>query len=537
MVLVFLGWQEVLHIIVAIYSRKSKFTGTGDSVENQVQICKEYFSLSQTQDAEFVIYEDEGFSGKNTNRPMFQKMLSDLKHGRIQIVMCYRLDRLSRNVSDFSNLLETLKQYQVDFISVRENFDTSSPMGRAMVYISSVFAQLERETIAERVKDNKLQIARGGRWQGGTPPLGYHPVPSSRKDSDEKNRTVYYLEQAEGSPEIQSVKCLFDLYTSYESLSKAGQMIIQQFPSISVSSDPTAIRQILSNPVYARNDPCVFDYLQGVGCILPNIREEFDGKYGLIGYGKTPLSANSKRKRQTIDHWMIAVGKHQPVVSGEQWVWVLQSLQKNRNHAPRLQTSKTALCSGILHCRCGAKMVVKGNRVDASGAIQFYYKCVEKIRSRGAICNAPNLQGNQFDRALISKLEALCSNGMPVMQFPDTESQLLTETLTREQTDLTQHIRANEQMTTNLSGRLSSPGIPQLLSASLKETILQLTQETAQLKLQLETAASSSSGLRNPVRSPSLADLSHENKKLLLTSIITSIQWDGECFRVWLKRP
>ncbi len=97
-------------------------------------------------------------------------------HGKRQkpdYLVCYRLDRISRNVSDFSALIEELNDRNISFVCIKEEFDTSKPMGKAMMYIASVFAQLERETIAERVRDNMLMLARTGRWLGGTPPLGY----------------------------------------------------------------------------------------------------------------------------------------------------------------------------------------------------------------------------------------------------------------------------------------------------------------------------------------------------------------------------
>ena len=155
---------------VAIYSRKSKFTGKGDSVENQIEMCKEYIR-THFEDAEVVIYEDEGFSGGTIDRPEFKHMLLDAKKKKFNVLMCYRLDRVSRNVADFSTLLDDLSLYDIAFVSIREQFDTSTPMGRAMLYIASVFAQLERETIAERIRDNMLQLAKTGRWLGGITPI------------------------------------------------------------------------------------------------------------------------------------------------------------------------------------------------------------------------------------------------------------------------------------------------------------------------------------------------------------------------------
>ena len=95
---------------IAIYTRKSVYTGKGESIENQIEMCKEYISLKikDSHEADIIIYEDEGYSGKNTERPKLQKMLKDIRKERFDYVICYRLDRISRSVSDFSNLIEDL---------------------------------------------------------------------------------------------------------------------------------------------------------------------------------------------------------------------------------------------------------------------------------------------------------------------------------------------------------------------------------------------------------------------------------------------
>lgn len=90
-------------------------------------------------------------------------MMSDAREKKISAVVCYRLDRVSRNISDFSGLIQEFERLGISFISIREDFDTCSPMGRAMMYIASVFSQLERETIAERIRDNMHELAKTGR--------------------------------------------------------------------------------------------------------------------------------------------------------------------------------------------------------------------------------------------------------------------------------------------------------------------------------------------------------------------------------------
>ena len=212
---------------VAIYSRKSKFTGKGESIENQVQMCKDYlFNQNRNNESfEFLIYEDEGFSGGNTNRPEFQRLMNDVALKKFDILICYRLDRISRNVADFSSTLETLQRYDVDFVSIREQFDTSSPMGRAMIYIASVFAQLERETIAERVRDNMLELAKSGRWLGGTPPLGYKSKPATYFDENMTERSMVRL--SSDDEELKIVKLIFDKYLELKSLSSVEAYMLR----------------------------------------------------------------------------------------------------------------------------------------------------------------------------------------------------------------------------------------------------------------------------------------------------------------------
>lgn len=150
---------------IAIYSRKSRYTGKGESIGNQIDLCREYIRTHYGDAAaeHAVVFEDEGFSGGNLNRPDFKKMMTAAKGRKFKAIVVYRLDRISRNISDFSSLIEELGRLGIDFVSIRESFDTSSPMGRAMMYIASVFSQLERETIAERIRDNMHELAKTGR--------------------------------------------------------------------------------------------------------------------------------------------------------------------------------------------------------------------------------------------------------------------------------------------------------------------------------------------------------------------------------------
>jgi len=272
-------------LIVAIYSRKSKFTGKGESIENQVQMCKDYL-LNQNRNKvtyEFLIYEDEGFSGGNTNRPEFQKLMNDVTLKKFHILICYRLDRISRNVADFSYTLETLQRYNVDFVSIREQFDTSSPMGRAMIYIASVFAQLERETIAERVRDNMLELSKSGRWLGGTPPLGYKSTPLTYYDENMTEHSMARLSICD--EELKVVKLIYDKYLELKSLSALEAYLLENYYKTRTGSDfrKSTLRSILNNPVYAKSSEEIFDYLSSQDMILCG---DPDNIHGFLTYNK-----------------------------------------------------------------------------------------------------------------------------------------------------------------------------------------------------------------------------------------------------------
>ena len=122
----------------------------GESIGNQVELCRAYIrtAFGDAYADGAVIFEDEGFSGGNLDRSDFKRMMKAARDHQFKAVVVYRLDRISRNISDFSSLIEELGRLEIDFVSIRESFDTSSPMGWAMMYIVSVFSQLERETIA-----------------------------------------------------------------------------------------------------------------------------------------------------------------------------------------------------------------------------------------------------------------------------------------------------------------------------------------------------------------------------------------------------
>lgn len=319
-------------MVIAIYSRKSAFTGRGESIENQVELCKEHcqrqFGLLD-EELTFLIYEDEGFSGSNIQRPQFQQLLADMEEGRFQALACYRLDRISRSVSDFSALLERLTEKGVALISVREKFDTSTPMGRAMIHISSVFAELERETIAQRVRDNKYKLYHKGSWQGGTPPTGYDVVRVQQKDENGDKRMHYILKV--NDEQAKFVRLVYEQYLKLGSLAQLETYLQKKMSSGQNKRSKASLRQILRNPVYAENTVWVYDYLSSKGADMANGREEYTGKHGILGYAKTVTrgTKHSLRERNKPSEWIITIGSHRGIVPGNIWVMVQHQLDCN----------------------------------------------------------------------------------------------------------------------------------------------------------------------------------------------------------------
>ena len=166
-------------------------------------MCRDYIEryIPEAQNADIRVFEDEGYSGKNTKRPEFQKMMKEVKQGKCKYLVCYKLDRMGRNIIDIASLVEELNHLKVSFISVKESFDTSTPLGKTMLYIAGIFAQMEREQIAERVKDNMMMLAKNGRWLGGNTPLGFVSQKDEKVQIDDKIKTSYRVKRRCGRNE------------------------------------------------------------------------------------------------------------------------------------------------------------------------------------------------------------------------------------------------------------------------------------------------------------------------------------------------
>ncbi|MBE6569987.1 MAG: recombinase family protein [Ruminococcaceae bacterium] len=158
----------ILNLYDAIYTRQSVDRIDSISVESQAEFCKK-----EVIDGQFRLYSDKGYGGKNIDRPAFKELLGDIESGKVRRVIVYRLDRISRSVLDFANVIDVFQKHRVDFVSTMEKFDTGTPIGKAMLMIVMIFAQLERETIQQRVIDAYASRSKRGFYMGGRIPFGF----------------------------------------------------------------------------------------------------------------------------------------------------------------------------------------------------------------------------------------------------------------------------------------------------------------------------------------------------------------------------
>lgn len=395
----------------AVYSRKSRFTGKGESIENQIELCRRYINLNYPNASEknIFIYEDGGFSGGNTDRPQFKKMMDDASEKKFNVLICYRLDRISRNIGDFAKLIDRLGELGISFESIKEKFDTDSSLGRAMMYIASVFSQLERETIAERIRDNMHELAKTGRWLGGNTPTGYRSVQVQTITVDGKKRSSCMLKIEES--EMTAVKKIFEKFLESESLTAVETYMIQNHIKTRKGKDFSrfSIKGILRNPVYMIADSDAWEYLSVLGAEIFAEKSDFDGNCGVMAYNKTLQKKGKTNKIRDIKEWIITTGRHKGVVSGKEWKQVQECLERNSVKAYRKPKNNTALLSGLLYCGdCGHYMRPKiYNSFYKDGEKKFSYLCEMKEKSRRSECSVSNPAGNELDAEVIKEISKL----------------------------------------------------------------------------------------------------------------------------------
>lgn len=530
--------------MIAIYSRKSKFTGKGESIGNQVELCKEYVRnmFGEEYVDRCVVFEDEGYSGGNLQRPDFKRMMEGVRQHKFRAIVVYRLDRISRNISDFTGLIDELTKLDVSFVSIREQFDTSTPMGRAMMFIISVFSQLERETIAERIRDNMHELAKTGRWLGGNAPIGFRSEAVSKVTVDGKSRKSFQLVSVPEEAHIPQM--IFDLYTQTDSLTAVEAEMLRRRMKTKQGKDFTrfAIKAILQNPVYMTADEDAYDYFTEKEADVCFPKEAFDGSCGIMAYNRTDQEKGKTTVLLPVNEWIIALGTHSGFVPSKQWIKVQESLDRNKSKAYRKPRNNEALLTGLLFCACGERMYPKlSKRKTADGKPVYTYVCKMKERSKRERCNRRNANGNILDAAIIEQIKSLTEHDSSFIAQLEKSRCFYTGNREQYETQLVELRSEYAEREKTINGLIDSLG---MVGASVaKPRVLKRIEELTENNRQTENRIRELEGMTSANRlsdlefdtlrqllsmfRTSIDDMSIEEKREAIRTVVRKVIWDG----------
>jgi DNA invertase Pin-like site-specific DNA recombinase len=350
----------------AVYTRKSTAQGLEqefNSLDAQREACIGYIQRQPGWKLVDERYDDGGFTGANLERPAFQRLLQDIDAGKIDVVVVYKVDRLSRSLLDFAQVMDRFNKAGAAFVSVTQNFSTADAMGRLTLNMLMSFAEFEREMIAERTRDKIAAARRKGKWTGGPVPLGYDVV--------DKKLVVNELEAV-------VVRELFSLYEQHRSamvvarlLNKAGRTTKHHRANngnVRAGKRWTkdAVLRALRNPVYAGLMSCGGELHESEHQVLID-RERF------------------RRVQGTLDGQTAA--------------------KKHRGRNPDY------LLRGILRCaRCGAAMTPASTR--KGGKEHRYYRCVTRDKNGRKACASRPLTAGAIEMFVVERLREAAAGGV-----------------------------------------------------------------------------------------------------------------------------
>lgn len=306
-------------------------------------------------------YRDDGVSAKDLNRPEFRRMMEEAQRG--DVILVYKLDRLTRSVRDLDELLRRFEALGLQFRSVTEQFDTTTATGRLMIRMVGEFAQWERETIAERTAFGKQKKIAAGEWGGGRPPFGYKTVPSSRMKGG--RQLLELVPDPETAPLVVRI---FERYLAGHGLRGIATWLNEEVGARSALGrrfDSIKVGRILQNPMY-------LGVLNSRGGLVPS--------------------------------------SHEPLVSASVFERVQETFEQRKMMAPRQATGAFVL-SGVARCGvCGGAICVQKASKKSRQAGQYWYKCRNYNYARGcggkglALTSAP---GPAMEEQVVAAITAL----------------------------------------------------------------------------------------------------------------------------------
>lgn len=499
---------------IAIYTRKSVETDTGESIKTQINMCKEYLER-QYKNCTYEIFEDEGFSGGTTKRPAFQRMLTLVKMKQFDIIAVYKIDRIARNIVDFVNIFDEMENYNVKLISITEGFDPATPSGKMMMLLLASFAEMERMNIAQRVKDNMKELAKLGRWSGGTPPSGY--ASSSIVIDGKKNAFLKLVEE-----DAFFIKEIFQMYSegysSYE--------INKHLKLKGLNFTEQGIIEILKNPTYLKSSKESIKYLDSMGY---TVYGEPNG-CGFLPYNRRPRrkgvkSYNDKDK-------IVGVSKHEAIIDLDLWIGAHEKLKQKAVAPHPRESSFTFLSGGIVKCKCKATMEVCVGRKRQDGSRLYYFRCVNTCGNKSLRVDlgeeyVDNFIKENANKEILSSMSAKCFDNKTI----DKEIRNINKQIEKNSTSINNLVDKLSLMT-NEGAKIITEKIEQLskTNTDLKEQLLKLEREKLFRKRDEENIDVVYHQMQAYVSSVDINE-----KRRLIKTFIENIFWDAQDSSIKIK--
>ena len=416
----------------AIYARQSIEKKDSISIESQVAFCRQILP----EDAkEPEVFTDCGYSGKNMERPGFQRMMEAIRQNRISAVYCYKLDRISRSILDFNLMWRELEACNCHFVSYTEKMlDTTTPSGEAQVQMAMLFAQLERQTTALRVKDNYYsRIQKDGRWAGGPAPFGFRIGRTK-----ERIPTLQIVES-----EMRIVKYCFAIYAAQAELSLGD--LCERLRQAGKKSrrtngtwDTVLLSRMLRSPLYAAADQRMYLHFQVKGCHILNEKEVWDGSTSCQIVGKQAVQGKAgKRRYASLEMQSVYLTNFPGQIDSRTFLRVQKKLEKNQLYKKAAKTGALKELTGLLKCgACGYGIKAYGKKADGTPRLGCYGRYGLKL------C------GNRYGQVELETLQAQV--GEVVQKELDRLSSYIIEEKEKEQLLEKQKKRLHQQEQTFL---------------------------------------------------------------------------------------
>lgn len=442
----------------ALYARQSVDKADSISVESQIDFCK-----YETRGGKYKEYIDRGFSGKDTNRPDFERMMQDIKLGIIKKVIVYKLDRISRSILDFCNMMELFQKYNVEFVSCTEKFDTSLPIGRAMLNICIVFAQLERETIQKRVKDAYCCRSKKGFYMGGRIPYGF----KLEKTIIDGINTSKYIEVLE---EADQLRLMYSIYS--EPLSTLGD-ILRYFKKNNIKHlrgkiwNTARISEMLRNPAYVKADVDVYDFFKSQGTEVVNNPSDFIGINGCYLYS----GKNEPSKLHSLSGKNLVLAPHEGIVSSSEWLKSRIKLMNNNKQVATTNKAKNSWLVGKTKCgMCGYALVIRKSDRRRKNVVRYFICSNNGIVRHCKGCGT--VKAEELENLILDKIKNKLSEFTVIQNSDMSISNPKINTYKLKITDIENEIN-------NLVCKIS--GANEILMKYINDKILELDNEKKQI--------------------------------------------------------